>query len=157
MIFYRCPLQGREGAEAMNTETVLSWEQFAKAGQAMVESMTHLQQIGARSVERLAQHQMAAASDLLELGVRHMEALRNVEGPQDLWTAQARFATQVAEKWRDNASKFLDVYLENQAEVGRLFTERMSEMTAQTPAKGAVEVVPTAPAKTPAKGPAKAA
>ncbi len=131
----------------MNTETVLPWEQFAKASQAVVESMTRLQQIGARSVERLAQQQMGAASDLFELGVRQIEALSNVQGPEDLWTVQTRFATQVGEKWMANAGKFLDVYLENQAEVGRLFTEHMSNMTA----KGATE------AKAPAKGPAKAA
>jgi phasin family protein len=147
--FYQCLSQGDEGAEAMNTETVLPWEQFAKASQAVVESMTRLQQIGARSVERLAQQQMGAASDLFELGVRQIEALSNVQGPEDLWTVQTRFATQVGEKWMANAGKFLDVYLENQAEVGRLFTEHMSNMTGATEAK--------APAKGPAKGPAKAA
>ena len=128
-------------------------EQFAKAGQAVVESMAHLQQIGARALERLAQHQMGAANELFELGVRHLEALRNVQGPEEFWTAQTRFATQMGEKWTANVGKFLHVYLENQAEVGKLFTEYMSK----TPAMGLVEVLPTAPAKTPAKGPAKAA
>lgn len=141
----------------MNTETVLPLEQFTEAGQAVVESMTHLQQIGARSVERLAQHQMGAASELLELGVRHVEALRNVEGPEEFWAAQTRFATQVGEKWTAIVGKFLDVYLENQAEIGRLFTEHMSKMTAETSPEGPAEVLPAAPAKTREKGPAKAA
>ena len=67
----------------MNTETVLPWEQFAKAGTVVVESMTRLQQIGARSVERMAQQQMAAGSDLLGLGLRHLEALTSAQRPED--------------------------------------------------------------------------
>ena len=108
-------------------------------------------------MERLAEHQMGAARDLFELGVQHLEALRNVHGPEEFWAAQTRFATQVGEKWRANAGKSLEVYLEHQAEVGRLFTEHMAKTTAETPAGGLVEVLPTAAAKTRAKGPAKAA
>jgi phasin family protein len=133
----------------MNTETVLPWEQFAKAGTAVVESMTRLQQIGARSVERMAQEQMAAASDLLDLGLRHLEALTSAQRPEDLWTAQTRFATQVGEKWMANAGKFLDIYLENQAEMSRLFTEQMSVVMPEASVKS--------PAKAPAKAPVKAA
>ena len=43
-----------------------------------------------------------------------------------------------------HAGKFLDIYLENQSEVSRLFTEQMGAMT------------PAASAKAPAKAPAKA-
>jgi phasin family protein len=128
----------------MNTETVLPWEQFAKGGMAVVESMTRLQQIGARSMERMAQQQMAAGSDLFDLGLRHLEALASAQRPEDLWTAQTRLASQVGEKWMAHAGKFLDIYLENQTEVSRLFTEQMGAMT------------PAASAKAPAKAPAKA-
>jgi phasin family protein len=128
--------------EIMNTETVLPWEQFAKAGAVVVESMTRLQQIGSRSVERMGQQQMAAAGDLLELGVRHLETLTSAQRPEDLWTAQTRLATQVGEKWMGHAGKFLDIYLEGQAEMSRLFTEQMSAMTPAASAKS-----PKAPAK----------
>jgi phasin family protein len=133
----------------MNAETVLPWEQFAKAGTTVVESMTRLQQIGARSIERMAQQQMAAAGDLMELGLRHLEALTSAQKPEDLWTVQTRFATQVGEKWMSNAGKFLDIYLENQAELSRLFTEQMSAVAPGASAKTATKV--------PAKAPAKAA
>ena len=133
----------------MNTETVFPWEQFAKAGTTVVESMTRLQQIGARSVERMAHQQMVAAGDLMELGLRHLEALTSVQRPEDLWTAQTRFATQIGEKWMTNAGKFVDIYLENQADLSRLFTEHMAVMAPGASAK--------LTAKTPAKAPAKVA
>ena len=113
----------------MTTETALPWEPLAKVGTAVVASMTRLQQIGARSVERMARQQMTAAGDLLDLGLRHLEALTSAQRQEDLWSAQTRLAAQVGEKWMTNAGKFLDIYLENQAEISRLFTEQLKAMT----------------------------
>jgi phasin family protein len=123
--------------KAMTKETVYAWEQFAQAGKAAVESMTRFQQIGARSMERMAQHQLAAASDMFELGLRHLEVLTDAKGPEDLWSAQTRFATQVGEKWMANAGKFLDVYLESQSEVGKLFTEHLGSLASRPAAQAA--------------------
>ncbi len=121
----------------MSTEALEMWGQFAQAGKTAVESMARLQEVGARSMERMAQHQLAAAQDMFELGLRHLEALTEAKGPEDLWTAQTRFATRVGERWVANASKFVDLYVENQSEVGKLFTEHLSNLTSKTTAQAA--------------------
>jgi hypothetical protein len=113
----------------MNTEAVLPWEPLAKMGTAVVAFMTRLQQIGARTVGCMAKQQMTAAGDLLALGLRHLEALTSAQRPEDLCTAQTRLATQVGEKWMINAGRFFEIYLENRAEMSRLFTEHVNAMT----------------------------
>jgi phasin family protein len=112
----------------MTNETVYGWDQLAQAGKTAVESATRFQQIGARSFERMAQQQVTTVSDLFELGLKHLEALTDAKAPEDFWTAQTRFATQLGEKWMSSAGKLLDVYLESQAEVGKLLTEQLRQL-----------------------------
>jgi phasin family protein len=99
--------------------------------------MARLQEVGARSMERMAQHQLAAAQDMFDLGLHHSEPITEAKGPEDLWSAQTRFATRLGEKWVANASKFLDLYVDKQSEVGKLFTEHLRNLTSKTTAQAA--------------------
>jgi phasin family protein len=110
----------------MTQETVQVWEQATEVGRSALEAMLRMQQIGARGMERLAEQQVAAANEWFEMGTRQLQALNDVKAPDDLWSTQARLASEVGEKWTAHASKMLELSLESQSDVVKLLAAQMS-------------------------------
>ena len=93
----------------MQKEVVNGFENFNKAA---LDSVKRVSEINMRVFERMAEQQLAAASDVFEGGVKQVELMSGVKDVQAMLKGQAEIATQVSEKLVGHAKNAADILTE---------------------------------------------
>jgi hypothetical protein len=96
----------------MSGELMQMWEQMNALGRGAWKSFIELSRISARSIERVAQHEVASLGDCATLVVHRLH------GPNTL-RDEVRFATTYAEKWMANVHWVWEISLQTQNELGQ--------------------------------------
>ena len=106
----------------MQKDVVNGFEQFNKAA---MESVRKVSEINMRIFERMAEEQMAAATEMLEGGVKQVEALSGAKDMQTMFKAQSDYATNMSDKMVAHARKTAEILTEAKDGYAKLFEEGM--------------------------------
>jgi hypothetical protein len=95
------------------------WQQINAIGKATWDSFIELSQIGALSMQRLTQQEVAFMGHCAAMVLHRLVAPLQVKGvPHILWD-ETRIATEYGEKWVTNAQRVYEHYLQTQKELGQ--------------------------------------
>ena len=106
----------------MQKDVVSGFEQFNKTA---MDSVKMVSEINMRLFERMAEEQMAAASDFFEGGMKQVEALTGAKDVQTVIKAQQEYATQVNDKFVAHAKKAAEILTEAKDGYAKLMEEGM--------------------------------
>ena len=125
----------------MQKDFVNGFEQFNKTA---MESVKKVGEINMRVFERMAEQQMAAATDWLEGSVKQVEVLTGAKDIQSVFQAQSAYAAAVSDKVASHAKKAAEILAEAKDDYSKLVEEGM-KAAAETPiAKAAAKVAKAA-------------
>jgi phasin family protein len=116
----------------MNGEAMQMWEQMNDVGKTTMESLLKFNEITSRSVERMAQQQLAMMGGCFESTVSHLKALSEGKGVQDVLLGQTRLATECSEKWMASTRTVIEISLQAQADLGQWMNESLNRLNVQT-------------------------
>ncbi len=106
----------------MQKDMVSGFEQF---NQTAMDSVKKVSEINMRLFERMAEEQMAAASDFFEGGMKQVEALTGAKDVQTVFKAQQDYATQLNDKMVAHAKKAAEILTEAKDGYAKLMEEGM--------------------------------
>lgn len=90
---------------------------FEKFNQSTLESVRRLGEINSRALQRLGERQLEATNDYLEGGMKHLQLLSAIKGPQDMVSGQSRLLSELNQKLVDHVRKTTDILLETRGEL----------------------------------------
>lgn len=99
------------------------WQQINAIGKATWESFVELNQIGALSMQRLTQQEVAFMGDCAAMALHCLVAPLQVKGVPFMLRDETRIATEYGRKWVTNAQRVYEHYLQTQKELGQWVTD----------------------------------
>jgi hypothetical protein len=95
------------------------WQQISEIGKAAYDSVIDLNQISARSVERLTEQELAFLGDYAAMVLRCLVIPTQVKDVPNILGDEVRRATEYGEKWIANAHRVWADYLRTQTLLGQ--------------------------------------
>ena len=118
----------------MQKDVVNGIEQF---NQSAMDSVKKVGEINMRVFERIAQEQMAAATEMLEGGVKQVEVLTGTTDIQGVFKAQSEYAASMSDSFVEHAKKTAEILTEAKDGYTKLFEEGMKVAAANPVVKTA--------------------
>ena len=88
-----------------------------KMNQTGLDSVKRLGEINARVLGRVAEYQLAVASDYIDGGVKQLQLLGEVKDPKDALSAQSKLVAELNEKLVSRAKEAVQVMMETRDEL----------------------------------------
>jgi hypothetical protein len=109
----------------MNHELNHLWEQMSSIERATRESFIEFNRLAARSIDRIAQQELAFVEDWAAIAVQGWRASMGSRAVQDVLNEETRLAAEYGKKWMANAHRMLEISLEAQNDLGQWMTRTL--------------------------------
>jgi phasin family protein len=106
----------------MQKDVVTGFEQFNKSA---MESVKKVSEINMRVFERMAEEQLATATDFLEGGVKQVEMLTGAKDIGAVFKAQSEYAAKMNDKMVAHAKKTAEILTDAKDDYTKLMEEGM--------------------------------
>lgn len=102
-------------------------EQMGEVGKSVLDAMFRLQEINDRTLQRLAQHQFAAAGDYMSTGVKQLKVMNDTKDAKDVLAKQVELASELSEKMMGHAQQAIDVIAQSKKELNELVEKSLHQ------------------------------
>lgn len=106
---------------------------FSKMNESAFESLRNFSELGVRMFERLGEAQIGFVSHLMDVGTRHLSALTDARGYQELVTVESGLLSQYNQILIDSAKQIAGIVTESKEELTDLMEKGLDAAPA-TPA-----------------------
>lgn len=105
------------------------FQQFNKAQQNFIKPAVGFQQLTNRIVERTIRQNLEIVNDCVQSWQNHFSEFQNAKKVEDLFNAQAKFATETSNKFAGYAQQAMDICIESSKDCNKWFQEGLSSVT----------------------------
>ncbi len=112
------------------------FDQWENVGRSTLQATKELEGIGTRVFERLAQEQAQFLSSCVDAGVKQFSLVSQTKDYRDLWTEQAKVASEYNDRLMSSAKNTADILNDARGELASWFERGLSSAlaTSQTAA-----------------------
>lgn len=101
-------------------------EQWNQINKMAINPLIKLNGICSKMAERMTRQQLTQANDMLQQGMKQVQALGQAKKVDELWNAQAQWANMLASKGMDAVQQNIDSAMECMNEISRWFEKSVS-------------------------------
>lgn len=84
-------------------------DQMTQMTKSLLDSMTELQEINARTVQTLAKQQLSAAEEFMNVGAEGVKGLAQTQDVKEALNQQVNLATEMGEMMKSKAKETMEV------------------------------------------------